>query len=868
MSGMEEELESFGDCKGADDHREGSKRHLLELTIDIDPDHRSVTLVDDPSQSRAPRSSPRGLALIRQLSWLSAGQASAKSTPDRSPISLRDAIASSPFVLRKDLWSKSKQRLLNSGTKHALQGLRFISTTNSQWRAVESRFWKLASDQGLLSRADFGLCIGMQDSKEFAGELFDALARRKLKHRQRVEWISYDELRDFWLQISDQNFDSRMQIFFDMCDKDLDGLISEAEVKEVIMLSASENKLSKLKERAEEYAAMIMEELDPQRRGYIELWQLESLIQGTTGIGNYGQILVQPRMFCGSGLIRGICYVLIEHWQRLWVLGLWLLAVVCLFSWKFVQYKNQSSFLVAGYCICVAKGAAETLKLNMALILLPVCRNSITWLRSTSVVGSLIPFDDNINFHKIIGGAIFIGVVLHGGVHLTCDFPRLANSPREQFMAAGLAGDFGNRQPTYWELVKSIEGVTGIAMVLIMCVAFVLASGRSRRNLVKLPWPLHRLTGFNAFWYSHHLFIIVYTMLVLHSMFLFLKHDWVDKTAWMYLLLPTLLYMFERTFSGLRAGYSTVQILKAAIYPGNVLSLDMTKPPGFKYQSGMYIFIKCPSISPFEWHPFSITSAPSDDFVSVHIRISGDWTGEMGKIFSEVCEPPVGNKSGPLKAEYLFGLQSRFPKLLIDGPYGAPAQDYKKYDVLLLIGLGIGATPFISILKDILNNIKTTEPKVRRSEMKPLKKESSFRKINGPSNAYFYWLTKEQGSFEWFRGVMNEIAELDHSALIEMHNYLTSVYAEDDARSALITMVQALHLEKNGVDILSGTRVRTHFAKPNWRKVFGNLASLHPNARIGVFFCGSKILARELDSLAREYSHNQATKFDFHKENF
>lgn len=41
-----------------------------------------------------------------------------------------------------------------------------------------------------------------------------------------------------------------------------------------------------------------------------------------------------------------------------------------------------------------------------------------------------------------------------------------------------------------------------------------------------------------------------------------------------------------------------------------------------------------------------------------------------------------------------------------------------------------------------------------------------------------------------------------------MHNYLTSVYEEGDARSALITMVQALNHAKHGVDILSGTRVR------------------------------------------------------------
>jgi respiratory burst oxidase len=46
------------------------------------------------------------------------------------------------------------------------------------------------------------------------------------------------------------------------------------------------------------------------------------------------------------------------------------------------------------------------------------------------------------------------------------------------------------------------------------------------------------------------------------------------------------------------------------------------------------------------------------------------------------------------------------PRLLVDGPYGAPAQDFRNYDVLLLIGLGIGATPFISIVRDLLNNIK------------------------------------------------------------------------------------------------------------------------------------------------------------------
>ncbi|CAL5391329.1 unnamed protein product [Camellia sinensis] len=46
------------------------------------------------------------------------------------------------------------------------------------------------------------------------------------------------------------------------------------------------------------------------------------------------------------------------------------------------------------------------------------------------------------------------------------------------------------------------------------------------------------------------------------------------------------------------------------------------------------------------------------------------------------------------------------------------------------------------------------------------------------TNAYFYWVMREQGSFDWFKGVMNEVAELDRRGVIEMHNYLTSVYEE------------------------------------------------------------------------------------------
>lgn len=159
-----------------------------------------------------------------------------------------------------------------------------------------------------------------------------------------------------------------------------------------------------------------------------------------------------------------------------------------------------------------------------------------------------------------------------------------------------------------------------------------------------------------------------------------------------------------------------------------------------------------------------------------------------------------------------------------------------------------------------------------------------------------------------------------------MHNYLTSVYEEGDVRSALIAMIQSLQHAKNGLDIVSGSRVfiyilpwkicniihaarhilifsltytwqiRTHFARPNWRSVFTRMSKAHKASRIGklqsispflfcnficsafiffvsmdtagVFYCGPPTLVKQLRELSLEFSHDTTTRFQFHKENF
>ncbi|KAL4318758.1 hypothetical protein GQ457_18G001750 [Hibiscus cannabinus] len=890
------------------DLQRNNRQELVEVTLELEndsivfcsvapPPPGTPSIVPDEREASVAGSSvisTRSLSttsrIRRKFAWLKSGSSSrASSTADNEQ--------DRRITARDERRIKAKLQRTKSSAERALKGLRFISKNTGandaeqMWKRVESRFESLAKD-GFLAREDFGECIGMVDSKEFAVGIFDALARRR---RQRIQKITKEELRDFWLQISDQSFDARLQIFFDMADSNEDGRVTREEVQELIMLSASANKLSKLKEQAEEYASLIMEELDPENFGYIELWQLETLLLQRDTYMNYSRPLSTASVGWSQNLsslrpksmFRRVCFklrcLLLENWRRGWILLLWMMAMATLFVWKFMQYRNRAAFQVMGYCLCTAKGAAETLKLNMALILLPVCRNTLTWLRSTKA-RSFVPFDDSINFHKTIACAIAIGVLVHAGNHLACDFIRLTDAPPEIFDL--IASDFSHgKQPAYTELLIGILGVTGIAMVIFMSIAFILATSHFRKNILRFPAPFNRLTGFNAFWYSHHLLGLVYILLVIHGTFLFLAHKWYQKSTWMYICVPLLLYIGERSVRTSRSEHYSVKIFKVSVLPGNVFSIVMSKPQGFKYKSGQYIFLQCPSISPFEWHPFSITSAPGDEYLSVHIRTVGDWTQELKRVFTEVNDSPfvIGRARFGDPGYIDHNCQ---PKLLVDGPYGAPAQDYRNYDVLLLVGLGIGATPFISILRDLINNSRPEDQMDTTTEMS--RSDDSWNSLASSNyttnsslsiggkkkstprtrNAHFYWVTREPGSFEWFKGVMDEVAEMDHKGQIELHNYLTSVYEEGDARSTLITMVQALNHAKHGVDILSGTRVRTHFARPNWKEVFRKIASKHPHATVGVFYCGMPVLAKELKKLARELSHKTSTKFEFHKEYF
>jgi NADPH oxidase 2 len=96
-------------------------------------------------------------------------------------------------------------------------------------------------------------------------------------------------------------------------------------------------------------------------------------------------------------------------------------------------------------------------------------------------------------------------------------------------------------------------------------------------------------------------------------------------------------------------------------------------------------------------------------------------------------------------------LRRVLPRVYVDGPFGSASEDVFKFEVSVLVGAGIGVTPYASILKSIWYRMNYPQGKSR------------LRKV------YFFWIIRDFGSLEWFRSLLMAIEAQDSDHAIEIH---------------------------------------------------------------------------------------------------
>ena len=265
------------------------------------------------------------------------------------------------------------------------------------------------------------------------------------------------------------------------------------------------------------------------------------------------------------------------------------------------------------------------------------------------------------------------------------------------------------------------------------------------------------------------------------------------------------------------------------------MEIQFTKP-SMKYKAGQWLFINVPSVSKQQWHPFTITSCPFDPYISIHVRQVGDFTRALGDALG------AGNAQAKLYDEdanaiYEVALQNgqEMPALRIDGPYGAPAEDVFDNEIAVLIGTGIGVTPWAAILKNIYHMRNGPNPPTR------------LRRVE------FIWVCKDTTSFEWFQNLLSSLEQQSQDAasrpganseFLRIHTYLTQKLDADTAQNIVLNSVGA------AVDPLTELKSRTNFGRPDFGKLFEGiregilnrtyLSGLEGDMRtnVGVYFCG------------------------------
>ncbi|XP_048577789.1 NADPH oxidase 4 isoform X2 [Nematostella vectensis] len=563
-------------------------------------------------------------------------------------------------------------------------------------------------------------------------------------------------------------------------------------------------------------------------------------------------------------------YDFVSHWCfharnfAPWVL--WTGPFIVIFWQTYNKYSNCPEYFylhnMLGNSLSWSRGAAAVLWFSCSLMLLPMCRNLLAFVRNTLCKSSRRLrrlLDKHIWFHKACAITTIIAAVVHTVAHLI-NGKRFSENYSTDHPPLNFAK---NRDQDPLEFVMlSVAGFTGMGMMLVLLI------------MIAASTPIVRNRSYEVFWFTHHAFIAFYLMLAVHGLGGVIKHqtnlaahtpgckvplnDSMDTPfnmtslplcreaefapdqpqSWKLLILPLSIYLIDRLIRVVR-GYQEVTVIKVVNHPCGVIELHMKKS-GFYAEPGQFVYVRCHSVARFEWHPFTLTKCPSskDDSFSIHIKRTGDWTSRITDQVTSIRESLSDQKtllatlddSGSLVA-------APSVRLSVDGPYGSPCMDVEEYRVSMCIATGIGVTPFAALITRIRSQIIHAQRPPR------------------PHRLYFVWICREVGALQWFADLIHETSrqlwELNRPDFLTCLFYTTTKGQKEK--------ICINHTQSSWFD------ARLTHGRPDWFQIFRRVSQENPRTCVGVFYCGARGPSSKLRRCCQRMYKNGAS-FVFNKE--
>ena len=175
-----------------------------------------------------------------------------------------------------------------------------------------------------------------------------------------------------------------------------------------------------------------------------------------------------------------------------------------------------------------------------------------------------------------------------------------------------------------------------------------------------------RRANYELFHYVHHFAWLYYILAAMHA--------W---GFWQYACGGLALYLVDRCVR-LSRGATCNAVVSLDLVDG--VSIVRLPSELLRHLAGQYAFVNIPAVSELQWHPFTISSAPSAPEVSFHMKDMGEgtWTGALASLARSQIMTEVR----------------------VDGPYGRPGTFSDKKALVLVAG-GIGITPLHSLFAEV-----------------------------------------------------------------------------------------------------------------------------------------------------------------------
>uniref|UniRef100_A0A2C9KFB3 NADPH oxidase 5 n=1 Tax=Biomphalaria glabrata TaxID=6526 RepID=A0A2C9KFB3_BIOGL len=660
------------------------------------------------------------------------------------------------------------------------------------------------------------------------------------------------------------------------------GKIGKSEINQVLKSCVIESKLQMSEDNIQALTDALISAADKDKDGKISFEELKSLVEAHPTIAN--NLAVSTLM---SNTTAGIEYDFTEYsgetplkkhrccrhftttyiqnnLQKILFLVFYLLVNAGLTAINVWRYWHYNTWLT------VARGFGICLDFNCTFIVVLMLRRVITSLRATPLV-KVLPFDQHIMFHKICGYLIAIQSIGHTVAHVGN-----ALIVAEDKHLTLIEVVFTTKANIGW--IAGLAPLTGVVLCVVLLV------------MVLLSLPVVRRSGyFEVFYWSHKLYIIFWALTIIHC-----------ENFWKWFAVPGLVFFLEAfsRISWIRtATMGKTYIQSVCLLPSEVTHLVISRPTGFTFKAGDYVFVKIPAIARYEWHPFTISSAPEQtDSIGIHIRSAGYWTKSLHDYFvNYVCEDLEATgrfqgfnasilkngddqvrksnlirrassiawqKKKPLKARMIdANIRRRVVtkcarvQCHLDGPYGTPSRHIFEAEHAVLIGSGIGITPFASILQSIVSELKASCVQCPKCEYTWCHKLPA--SVMNLKKVDFIWINRDQRHFEWFVNLLSRLEReqeieggLGH--ILDMHMYMTSAPPKTDMKGLGLQLALDLVHEHERTDLITGLQTRTQAGRPDFDLLFRKIRN-NAKGRVTVFFCGSPLLGKTLKQCSHKY---------------